>query len=68
MEPTKQQIADIIKELYNKGMSYTDIGKKAHRGYTMIWRYRRMEIPNPDDRVLRDLRRALKKAQEMEIW
>jgi len=57
MESIKQQIADRIKELHNKGMSYTDIGKRIHRGYTMIWRYRREEIPRPDDRVLRDLRR-----------
>jgi len=68
MESTKQQIADIIKELYNKGMTYKAIGKKAHRHYVTIVRYRRMNISRPDDRVLRDLRRALKKAQEMEIW
>ena len=57
MESTKQQIADIIKELHNKGMTYTDIGRKIHRHYITIVRYRAMLIDRPDDRVLRDLRR-----------
>ena len=56
MESTKQQIADIIKELY-KSYTGVDIAKKIDVSVVTLYRYQNMKINKPHSRILRALKR-----------
>ena len=56
MESTKQQIADIIKEL-NKHMSGAEIARKIDVSVVTLYRYQNMKINKPHRRILKALKR-----------
>ena len=57
LKPRKQQIAYMINELHKKGMTYATIGKKIHRHYITVCRYRDIKIKRPHRLVLPALKR-----------
>ena len=55
-ESTKQQIADIIAELY-KSYTGVDIAKKIDVSVVTLYRYQNQKINKPHRRILKALRR-----------
>ena len=56
MESTKQQIADIIKELY-KSYTGVEIARKIDVSVVTLYRYQLMKINKPHRRILKALKR-----------
>ena len=56
MESTKQQIADIIKELY-KHMTGAEIARRIDVSVVTLYRYQNMKINKPHRRILKALKR-----------
>jgi len=56
MESTKQQIADIIKELY-KRYTGVEIARRIDVSVVTLYRYQNMKINKPHRRILKALRR-----------
>ena len=57
MQSTKQQIADRIAELEDKGMTGIDIARKIDVNVVTLYRYKAMRIDRPHRRILKALRR-----------
>ena len=57
MESTKQQIAERITELEDKGMTGIDIARKIDVNVVTLYRYKAMLIYRPHRRILKILRR-----------
>jgi len=56
MESTKQQIADIIKELHKSHIG-VDIAKKIDVSVVTLYRYQNSKINKPHRRILKALKR-----------
>jgi len=57
MQSTKQQIADRIAELEDKGMTGVEIARRIDVNVVTLYRYQRMKINKPHRRILKALRR-----------
>ena len=57
MESTKQQIAERIIELEDKGMTGIEIARKIDVNVVTLYRYKSMLINRPHRRILKALRR-----------
>ena len=57
MKSTKQQIAERIAELEDKGMTGIDIARKIEVNVVTLYRYKAMLINRPHRRILKILRR-----------
>jgi len=57
MQSTKQQIAERIAELEDKGMTGIDIARKIDVNVVTLYRYKAMRIDRPHRRILKALRR-----------
>ena len=56
MESTKQQIADIIAELY-KSYTGVEIARKIDVSVVTLYRYQNMKINKPHRRILKALKK-----------
>ena len=56
MESTKQQIADIIKELY-KSYTGVEIARRIDVSVVTLYRYQLMKINKPHRRIFKALKR-----------
>ena len=57
MQSTKQQIAERIAELEDKGMTGIEIARKIDVNVVTLYRYKAMRIDRPHRRILKALRR-----------
>ena len=57
MQSTKQQIAERIAELEDKGMTGIEIARKIDVNVVTLYRYKSMLINRPHRRILKALRR-----------